>query len=665
MRRLSGNNSDESSFFPLGEVRDCVAGSAIDDSLIFVDDTMSDWAGRHAPDNHKNSRIGTSIAPGTLRLTLALLLCCLGAVAVRAAQIQVVDGARYAELAESNRSRIEWVPAERGVMFDRTGRPIVGNAPRFTVTVTPADLPHDDVERRQALGRISDLLGVNPRDVEERLADYDTHSVTAIPIAENVSHEQAILTDIMSARWPAIQLVKGVQRQYYYSESVSSLSHVVGYEGSVHKEDLENSDYLRTDRIGRTGLERSYESLMRGIYGRRRIEVDALGSRKTVIAEETGEAGQSLRLSIDLDLQKKAQAALQAGLDKVKRTRGSVVAIRPGTGEVLALVSLPAFDNNLFARGISSAEYTSLLEDEDNPLFPRAIGASLPSGSTFKLVVATAALAEKIVTPRTSFMSTGGISIGAWFFPDWKGGGHGLTNLYKAISESVNTYFYIIGGGYEGQVGLGVTRMMEYAKRFGFGAKTGIDIPGEGEGFLPSKEWKETVKGERWYDGDTYHLAIGQGDLLVTPLQIAVMTTVFANGGQLIKPHLVNAVVSADGTVSDQPIEVVTEQVVEAEYLQEVRQGMRDAVLYGSARQLSLLPVSAGAKTGTAQWSSAADTHAWFTSFAPFENPDIVLTVMVEEGGEGSATAAPIAREILEYYFGATDDESTAESAGQ
>ncbi len=657
MIHIPGDNSDDSSFFPLGEVGESIGGTNQDDAPVFVDDTMADWGGKQIDDNHKNRRIGTSVKNRTLQIAFLIMVLGLIAVAARAAHIQVIEGRYYAELAEGNRSRIEWVPTERGVMFDRNGNPVVGNAPRFTVTVTPADLPRDPAERRLAIGRISEMLSMNPRDIEDHLATYSQTSTVAVPVAENVSHEQAVLTDIASIRWPAIQLVKGIRREYYLTETSRSMSHILGFEGSVSEEDLENSDYLPTDLIGRTGLERSYESVLRGTHGRRRIEVDALGSRKTVIAEESGVPGKNLILCIDSELQEKAEEVLLGALEKLDKNRGSVVIMDPNTGEVLAMVSLPSFDNNLFARGISTEEYQAMAEDENNPLFPRAIGASLPSGSTFKLVVAAAALSEGIVTPRTTFLSSGGIAVGRWFFPDWKAGGHGLTNLYKAISESVNTYFYIIGGGYEEHDGLGMTKIIEYARRFGLGATNGIDLPGEGGGFLPSKEWKLETKGERWYDGDTYHLAIGQGDILVTPLQIATMTAAFANGGKLIQPHVVNAVITQNGERIDMPVNVINDSVVDSEYIHHVRQGMRDSVLYGSSRSLSLLPVSAAGKTGTAQWSSTKDTHAWFTSFAPFEEPEIVVTVSIEEGGEGSVAAAPVARDIMAWYFG--EDEGS------
>jgi penicillin-binding protein 2 len=649
MSKLFEDTLDELPSLPPGGESDFFADKKIDDTSIFVDDTFSNWRMGRNKDS-KNNRLGVSITKQKIRLILLFLLLGLVAIIARAAQMQLLKGQYYTTLAESNRSRIEWLPAERGVMFDRSGVPLVNNVPRFTMAIVPTDLPRDLTEQRQLLTQAADILDLNPRDIEEKITNKEKIS-RSIPVAENISYEQAILTEILSADYPAIQLIKGVKRQYLLSETTNSLSHLIGYESNVNERDLENSDYLLTDYIGRSGLEKFYEKDLRGTYGRRRIEIDVLGRKKTVIAEKESVSGKSLELAIDAKLQTEAQKILQNRLRILNRRRGSVIVMQPNSGEILALVSLPSFDNNLFARGISTAEYSALSQDSDHPLFPRAIGAALPSGSTFKLVIAAAALAENIITPRTTFLSTGGIALNNWFFPDWKAGGHGSTNLIKAISESVNTYFYIIGGGYEKQEGLGVERIINYARRFGFGQKTGIDLPGEGEGFLPSKEWKETTKGERWYIGDTYHLAIGQGDILVTPLQIAAMTAVIANGGKLVEPHLVRAFISEDKQREEQKIVTLNEQVVPTEVIQQIRLGMRDSVLNGSSRALSLLPVTAGGKTGTAQWHSTKNTHAWFTSFAPFEEPEIVVTVIIEEGGEGSVAAAPIARDIIDYYF--------------
>jgi len=377
-----------------------------------------------------------------------------------------------------------------------------------------------------------------------------------------------------------------------------------------------------------------------------------MGRKKNIISEEAGRPGRDLVLAIDLDLQRQAERALKDELRAAGKKRGSVIVLEPQTGEVLALVSEPAFDANLFARGISSDELAKLQNDPERPLFPRAIAGTLPSGSTFKLAVASAALEEGIVTPNTTVLSTGGISIGKSFFPDWKAGGHGPTNVTKALAESVNTFFYAVGGGYDKIDGLGVDRIVSYARKFGLGAPLGLDLASEGSGFLPSKQWKKEAKGESWYVGDTYHLAIGQGDITVTPLQIAVMTAVVANGGKLVQPHVVDALTSSDGGRQTVAPKVLDPQVVSSKTINVVRQGMRQAVTQGSARALAGLPVAVAAKTGTAQWNNNKPNHAWFTSFAPYNDPKIVVTVAIEEGGEGSVTAAPVASRIIQWYFG-------------
>ncbi len=373
-----------------------------------------------------------------------------------------------------------------------------------------------------------------------------------------------------------------------------------------------------------------------------------LGRETSIITKEDPLNGANLILSIDATLTAKIEQILEARLGT--SARASVIVMNPQNGEIFSLVSVPTFDSNAFAHGISSEQYNSLLQDPNQPLFNRAIGGSFASGSTFKPVVAAAALAEGIIDSNTSFISTGGIQVGLWTFYDWKAGGHGVTNVTRALSESINTFFYYIGGGYENFVGLGVERIMSYAQRFGFGHALGIDIPGEGNGFLPSKAWKEEQKGERWYIGDTYNVSIGQGDLLVTPLQIASMTSVVANGGILYQPHVGHALEIDDWEQKTEPI-ILDDSVVDNQAIQIVREGMRQAVISGSARRLSSLPVTSAGKTGTAQWSSTRQTHAWFTGFAPYENPEIAITVMVEEGGSGDVVAVPIAYDILEWWF--------------
>ncbi|KKR34761.1 MAG: hypothetical protein UT67_C0007G0010 [Candidatus Magasanikbacteria bacterium GW2011_GWA2_40_10] len=337
-------------------------------------------------------------------------------------------------------------------------------------------------------------------------------------------------------------------------------------------------------------------------------------------------------------------------LIRTNRKRAAAIAMDPRDGSILAMVSLPAFNNNEFSGGITQKNYDKYTKNPDNPLFNRAIGGTYPSGSVVKLVVAAAALQEKIITPGTAFLSTGGLQVGDRFFRDWKSGGHGTTNVSKALAWSVNTFFYYVGGGYKNFTGLGVDKIIKYMQFFGIAQKTGIDLTGEASGFAPSKDWKLKTKGETWYVGDTYNLSIGQGDLLVTPLQVAVWTSAVANGGKVVQPHLAFKL--------EEPIthnEVLLnfdqrEVPVSPENLAVVRQGMRDCVTYGSCQLMKSLPFASGGKTGTAQWNSNKENHAWFTSFAPFDDPKIVVTVLVEEGTEGSVVSEPIARDFLMWW---------------
>jgi len=379
-----------------------------------------------------------------------------------------------------------------------------------------------------------------------------------------------------------------------------------------------------------------------------------LGKEENVLSTAEPVRGKDLILAIDFDLQKKASEVFKNTAKEYGATKGVVIIMDVNSGAVLTFLSLPDYDNNLFSLGVSDSDYQALITDEEKPLFNRAIAGEYPPGSTFKLPELVGALEDGIVAADTHVFSTGGIRIGEWFFPDWKAGGHGRVTATKAIAESVNTYFYYIGGGYEDFEGLGVERINHWAYLFGVGQELGIDLLGEEDGFLPSKQWKLKYKEEPWYIGDTYHLAIGQGDVLVTPLQVASYTMAIANGGKLYKPHLVLGLKDTNDEGSGieylRP-EIVRENFCSKENLNIIREGMRDGVVYGSSRGMSWLSVDVAGKTGTAQVGGDLDPHAWWTGFAPYEEPEIAITVLVENGAGDVQVAIPIAREILRYYF--------------
>jgi penicillin-binding protein 2 len=569
----------------------------------------------------------------------------------KTAFLQIVNGAEYRALAEGNRVRTHVVLPSRGVVYDHEGILLVENIPDFEVMMTPADIPKDRIEREEALVRVSSLVGVHRTDIDLLLTSSSKSPFDAVPLRSHIPYETAMRLAIDLASFPGFELRISSIRSY---PSSSSLSHVLGYVGKMTQEEFsayEGEGYQWTDEIGKTGVEQSAESLLRGIPGEYSSEVDAQGRELLILSKQEPVPGATLTLSIDSALQAFIETRLSETLQAIGASRASVVVMDPKDGALRALVSLPSYNSNLFAGGIREEQYAVLAQDENQPLFFRAISGEFPSGSTFKPFVAYAALAEGIVSEHSSFLSTGGLSIAEWFFPDWKAGGHGVTDVRKAIAESVNTYFYIIGGGYDTFTGLGVEKITQYASRFGFGSSTGIDLAGEADGFLPSKSWKEEVKGERWYVGDTYHLAIGQGDLLVTPLQMAAAVSVLANGGSRVTPHVLESSVMGDGSEQIFAYPSTTLEFLNVQALQVVKEGMRQAVTSGSARLLSGLAYPVAGKTGTAQTPGDRPTHAWFVGFGPYRDAEIVVVVMIEEGGEGSSVATPLAHDIFFWWF--------------
>ena len=564
----------------------------------------------------------------------------------RTLQLQIIRGERYASLAEANRVRAYTLVPPRGIIYDRFGKVLVQNLPSFVFTMTFADLPKDETERDAALVRAAELVGVPRTELDLLLTDTTRDPYEPFVVRKGIPYEAAMRLAIEIPSLPGFRLEGAAVRSY--ASNVPTLSHVLGYTGKISADEYESFGalgYRSVDEIGKTGIERSEEYRLRGTPGSLLIEVDSRGRELAEDGRTEPVSGQNLTLTIDLELQEFIESRVSDVLSKLELNRASVVAIDPRDGSVRAMASYPTFDSNAFANGIDPELYGQLLSDEDNPLFPRAISGEYPPGSTFKPYIAYTALADGLVEPNTSFLSTGGLRIGEWFFPDWKAGGHGITDVRKALAWSVNTYFYIVGGGFDAFTGLGVERITDGARQFGFGSPTGVNLPGEADGFLPSKEWKEEVKGERWYVGDTYHLAIGQGDMLATPLQVAVANATVANGGTRFVPRLVE---SADGEgLSSSTVG----ETLDAEAIQVVREGMRQAVTLGSARFLSTLSRPVAGKTGTAQAPGDVTTHAWFEGFGPYDDPTLSIVILIENGGEGSSVAVPIARDIFEWWF--------------
>lgn len=555
---------------------------------------------------------------------------------------------------DQNRIRTVVTSAERGIILDRNGLQLSENVPDLQLAVVPADLPEDAAARHNEIVYIATLGGVDPAAAEAALGDFRPKGYQPVTIAANITRDQAVDLTIARSDHPAVRIIDGSHRFYSLSNTLTSLSHLLGYMGRITAEDLKKPDiknYQPSDSIGRTGLESSYEKDLAGKPGFKKVEVDAVGNEVGVVGEQDPMPGSNLRLAIDIGLTTAAESSLKAIMQKSHLTRGAVVVEDVRNGEILSLVSLPSFSNNDFSGGISTSEYSALINDPDHPLFNRAVSGVYPPGSTAKLMIAAAALAEGVVTPSTTVNSTGGIMYGGtWWFPDWKAGGHGITNVTKAIAWSVNTFFYMIGGGYESFSGLGIERLEKYFVLFGLGKPLGIDLPNEASGLVPTPEWKKAVQKTVWYIGDTYHVSIGQGDLLTTPLQMVSWTSTVANGGTVWRPHLAQAFLDNKGSVlkTVEPLAIRT-SIISDKYLATVREGMRETVTIGSAQSLKNVGMDVAGKTGTAQ-VSGKDNHAWFAGYGPFKDPQIAVVVLVEQGKEGSSVAVPVARDIFDWW---------------
>ncbi len=570
---------------------------------------------------------------------------------------QVVYGSDSEELAKGNKIRPRIMPAMRGIISDSEGSWLARNIPSFDLALYPSDLPKDKDERKKIFMGLSELTDISAEELEGKSEENGLLSLDMIVLKPNLSTEEALILEQKIAALSGVFINKRASREY---RGLSGISHVLGYTGKASEEDLaEFPDYHLSDWAGKIGIEAEYEKYLHGDNGVEYIEVDSTGNIVRVMADDKNRepvSGDSVNLYLDSGLQEASYQALTEALTESKEAgvedanSGVVIAMDPDSGGILSLVSVPFYDNNLFANSISNEDYQKLIDDENKPMFNRAIGGIYPPGSIIKIVMAAAGLSEGNINLNTAFDTPPAIDVGEWHYPDWKD--HGYTDIKKAIAESNNIFFYSIGGGYENIKGIGIEAINKWWQNFGLGEETGIDLSGESAGLLPDSDWKETHFDEPWYLGDTYLASIGQGYLLVTPLQMLRATSAIANGGKLIKPQLVKKISDHDGNIIKEFGAVVQkDQVAEPWVIETIQQGMRKTVTEGSAKNLQDVPVSVAGKTGTAQFFGNQKTHAWFECYAPYENPEIAIIVLVGGGGGGHEIAAPVAKKILNYYY--------------
>lgn len=576
----------------------------------------------------------------------------------RLVYLQVIKHEHYQSLAESN--RIALVPAvpNRGLVFDRNGKILADNFSAYTLEITVSRAGNLDA----LLGTIASLIEITPKHVRrfKRLLD-ESHEFETVPLKSKLTDEEVAILAANRFRLPGVEVKARLFRNYPAGEG---LSHVVGYIGRINDADLKRlkeagrvTNYKGSTHIGKVGIEQFYEHLLHGRTGFDQMETDAAGRAVRILSHVSPVAGNDLTLHLDLELQRVAEHAFG-------KYRGGLVAIDPNTGGILAMVSKPGFDPNLFVDGIDPATWKDLNESPDKPMVNRPLRGIYPPGSTIKPFMALAALELGLRKPNDAIVDPGFYSLpnSRHRYRDWKAGGHGIVDLHKSVVQSCDTYYYRLA------VDMGIDRMHGFLSKFGFGSRSGLDMQGESSGLLPSRGWKLKRWNKPWYAGETVIAGIGQGYHLTTPLQLAAATATLANGGTFYRPHLVKSI--RDGATRMEkgtPPEAVIKNAFNPEHLRHVRQAMVDVLRPGGTAVVA----GAGAaytiagKTGTAQVVGIKQgakydekrvlerhrDHALFVAFAPAEAPRIALAVLVENGGHGGSTAAPIARAVLDYYL--------------
>ena len=566
--------------------------------------------------------------------------------------LQIHYGSKYRELADNNRVRMLDVVAPRGTILDREGRTIITNRPSFNIVWVKEDSPDPD-EIIKKLSRIfNEEIAILLKRVREA-ADNPRH--IPIMLKEDIDWKTLVYIENNHYELPGVRIEVLPRRDYLFNDLGS---HMIGYLGQINMKELEErkgANYQSGDLLGKRGFEKLYEDELRGEKGIMYMEVDAHGFEQRQLKGKELLSGNDLQLTIDLDLQLEAEKAM-AG------RAGAVVAMDVQSGRILAFASAPPVHLEDFVGGISTKNWQALLNNIKRPLVHKTIQGQYPPGSTYKIVTALAGLSKGVIDSKTVFYCSGSMRFGNRRYGCWKEGGHGPVSLHRALAESCDVYFYKVG------LKVGVDSLAEYANRLGLGHKTGIDFEYEKSGLIPTAAWKKLAKGVSWQEGETLSIAIGQGFNLVTPLQVAQMTSALANGGILYKPFLIEKIIDPEGHIIKKFEPIIDVELIGMEKNFElIRKGLVGAVndRHGTGKAARLKDITVAGKTGTAQVVTMEKykevdeedvkykhrDNAWFTSFAPAENPEIAVTVLVEHGGHGGSAAAPVAKKILERYF--------------
>jgi len=576
-----------------------------------------------------------------LRIGLLLVVALL---ALRLWHLQIREGPYYRDLSENNRTRSVILEPARGLIYDRNGVLLANNVPSFSLYVSLEDVK----DREVLIGQLTQLIGLDPALVRKKLA---VRGAKQLPrkIKDRLTLKEATLIESHRLDLPGVMIQVESQRNY---PSGMTSAHVLGYVGEVSAEQLEKPEFAELHQgsiVGQYGVEKYFDRIMRGMAGQKNVEVDALGHEKRTVVVDQPKAGDDLYLTIDARLQKVAE-------DLLGQESGAIVALDPTTGDILAMASRPAFDPNVLSRELTPKQWVEIVQDEGRPLNNRASQGQYPPGSTFKVMMAAAALESNTVTPSSTVHCSGGYQFGRRLYRDWKAGGHGSVDLHQALVHSCDVYFYTVGQR------MGIDTMAAYGHQFGLGEETGVDLPSERVGIMPSTAWKQKAKNEAWLPGETISASIGQGYVTVTPLQMASLIGTVANGGVTYRPRLVQAIMSRDTGYLQELSPVEKHRLkVKQEHLKLIREALADVVTQGTATRAKSSMVSIAGKTGTAQTAALRTgpekdipkklrDHAWFVAFAPVESPKIAVAVLAENMGHGGSAAAPLAKEVIESF---------------
>ena len=584
-----------------------------------------------------------------------VVVLAVGALSARLFYLQIANGSEYSAISARQRTVLEPIPAPRGLIYDRNGRLLVDNVPTFAVKIRPADLPN--TLRDGVVARLAALLATDPSEIHGAIDGNPGSAFDLVRVAQDVDQATAQLISEAGYELPGVEVAVEARRQYTDGKL---MSHLLGYTGPVSAEelpDLREEGYQPDDLLGKVGLEAQYETELRGTYGSESVARDATGRQTQVLQTvEDAKPGASLTLTIDTRAQKHAEKALKWAMKKIGMTRGVVIAMNPQTGEILAMVSLPTYDNNRFAKGISATDYAKLLKDKDKPLLNHAIQAHYAPGSTYKLVAGTGALQDRKISDTTRVMTRPYLTLGSTKFYEWNRRGWGACNIYCGFGHSSDTFFYQLAGM------LGIDRLGYWANQYGFGELTGIDLPSEVAGIVPTNAWKQDALGAEIFPGETYQAGIGQGYDAVTPLQLINAYAALANGGTLYQPQIVREIVGPDGEIV-RPFEpkVIHEMDVRPGVLRIMRNAARETVTLRHTYNLVELPIKIAGKSGTAEFGTPdaqgrLPYSSFFVGFTPknerngsFDKADSELVVMAF--AHDSRTVGNAATEIVKYYL--------------